>query len=70
MTHRKRIGEVMSSTGATWEVCASSAGVTIAGGATIEPDDASALARLLLDAAQDSRVMRLREDAVNRMKAT
>ena len=56
----KKIGEVMSATGATWEVWASAVGVAIAGGAEIEPDDASALARLLLDAASESRVLRER----------
>jgi len=59
----KKIGEVKSVTGAKWEVWATPAGVSMAGGATIEPDDASALARLLLDAAHESRVMRMRTDA-------
>jgi hypothetical protein len=57
---QRKIGEMRAETGATWEVHASLAGVTMAGGAPISPSDASALARLLLDAAEASRVMRLR----------
>jgi hypothetical protein len=53
------VGEVKSSTGAVWEVEYSYAGVTMAGGTPIEPDDASALARLLLDAAHATRLLRL-----------
>ena len=58
----RKIGEMRAETGATWEVHASLAGVTMAGGAPISPSDASALARLLLDAAEASRVMRLRAE--------
>jgi len=58
----KRIGEVVTSTGGKWEVSASLGGVEIAGGAGIEPDDATALGRLLLDAAQEARVMRAKAE--------
>ena len=61
-TRAKKIGEMRAETGATWEVHASLDGVTMAGGAPISPSDASALARLLLDAAEASRVMRLRAE--------
>jgi len=55
-----KIGEVRSATGAVWEVRWSHKGITMAGGAPIDPDDASALARLLLDAAHECRVARER----------
>ena len=55
-TRAKKIGEMRA------EVHASLDGVTMAGGAPISPSDASALARLLLDAAEASRVMRLRAE--------
>lgn len=66
----KKIGEVKDCTGATWEVSASLGGVEIAGGSIIgegwmaqpiSPSDASALARLLLDASREALVMKERQ---------
>lgn len=58
----KKIGEVTSAKGRTWQVWVSLAGVELDGEAGIEPDDASALARLMLDAALEARAMRIRAE--------
>lgn len=59
----KRVGEVTTANGSAIVVSASIAGVEIDGAPGVDPDDASALSRLILDAGHESRRMRERSAA-------